>query len=132
MTLKIRILRCSRRLFIILVSLTVTLFSGKMLIYTRCILGFMSNLIKKSWKDSISYAGDIVSPVLMFNTKRRLQSYQLKKNNPCSLHLLLDDLNLNNKPFFCQLFKKEFWFLTAVLFGFVSINSGIRFGVSCF
>ena len=48
MTLKIRILRCSRRLFIILVSLTVTLFSEKMLIFTRCIRGFMSNLIKKS------------------------------------------------------------------------------------
>ena len=52
MTLKIRILRCSRRLFIILVSLTVTLFSEKMLIYARCIRGFMSNSIIKSWKDS--------------------------------------------------------------------------------
>ena len=27
--------------------------SGKMLIFTRCIHGFMSNLIKKSWTDSI-------------------------------------------------------------------------------
>ena len=53
MTLKIRILRCSRRLFIILVSLTVTLFSEKMLISTRCIHGFMSNTIKKSWTVSI-------------------------------------------------------------------------------
>ena len=52
MTLKIRVLRCSRRLFIILVSLTVTLFSEKMLISNRCWYGFMSNLIKKSWKDS--------------------------------------------------------------------------------
>ena len=52
MTLKIRFLRCSRRLFIILVSLTVTLFSEKMLIYARCIRGFMSNSIIKSWKDS--------------------------------------------------------------------------------
>ena len=48
MTLKIRILRCSRWLFIILVSLTVTLFSEKMLISTRCIHGFMSKSIKKS------------------------------------------------------------------------------------
>ena len=37
MTLKMRIFKCSRRLFIILVSLTVTLFSDKMLISTRCI-----------------------------------------------------------------------------------------------
>ena len=52
MTLRVRILRCSRRLFIILVSLTMTRFSEKMLISTRCIHGFMSNLIKKSWTDS--------------------------------------------------------------------------------
>ena len=39
-------------LFIILVDLTVTLFREKMLVFTRCICGFMSNLIKKSWKDS--------------------------------------------------------------------------------
>ena len=35
-------------LLIILVGLTVTLFSEKMLISTRCIHGFMPNLIKKS------------------------------------------------------------------------------------
>ena len=52
MTLKIRILRCSRRLFIILVSLTVTFFSEKMLISIRCLRGFMYNSIKKSWKVS--------------------------------------------------------------------------------
>ena len=52
MTLKVRILICSRRLFIILVSLTMTWFSEKMLISTRCIHGFMSKLIKKSWTDS--------------------------------------------------------------------------------
>jgi hypothetical protein len=55
MTLKIRILRCSRRLFIILVSLTVTLFSEKMLISTRCIHGFMPNSIKTSVTVSIVY-----------------------------------------------------------------------------
>ena len=49
MTLKVRILRCSRRLFIILVSLAMTWFSEKMLISTRCIHGFMPILIKKSW-----------------------------------------------------------------------------------
>ena len=31
-----------------------TRFSEKMLISTRCIHGFMSNLIKKSWTDSIA------------------------------------------------------------------------------
>ena len=55
MTLKGRILRCSRRVFIILVSLMMTWFSEKMLIFTRCIHGFMSNLIKKSWTDSTPY-----------------------------------------------------------------------------
>ena len=55
MTLKVQILRCLRRLFIILVSLTMTRFSEKMLISTRYIHSFMSNLIKKSWKDSTPY-----------------------------------------------------------------------------
>ena len=50
MTLKIRILKCSRRLLIILVSMTVTLFSEKMLISARLICNFMSNLIKKILK----------------------------------------------------------------------------------
>ena len=33
-------------------SLTMTLFSEKVLISSRCISGLMSNLIKKSWADS--------------------------------------------------------------------------------
>ena len=49
MTLKLRILRSLTRLFIILVSLTMSLFSEKMLIFNRCISGWMSNLIRKSW-----------------------------------------------------------------------------------
>ena len=40
---------------IILVGLTVTLFCEKILISTRCIYDFMSNLIKKSWKDSMMH-----------------------------------------------------------------------------
>ena len=40
-------------LFIILVGLPMTRFSEKVIISTRCIHGFMSNLIKKSWTDSI-------------------------------------------------------------------------------
>ena len=58
MNLKVQILRCSRRLFIILVSLTMTWFSEKVLISTRCIHGFMSNLIKKSWTVSKVEAKD--------------------------------------------------------------------------
>ena len=42
-------------LFLILVGLKATVFSEKMLIYTRCICSFMSNLIKKSLKDSNLY-----------------------------------------------------------------------------
>ena len=49
MTLKVRILRCSRRLFIILVSITMTWFSEKMLIFNICRNGLIPNLIKKSW-----------------------------------------------------------------------------------
>ena len=44
-------------LFILLVSLT--RFSEKMLISTRCIHGFMSNLIKKSWTDSSAESAKI-------------------------------------------------------------------------
>ena len=49
MTLKLRILRSLTRLFMILVSLTRSLFSEKMLISNICIHGLMPNLIKKSW-----------------------------------------------------------------------------------
>ena len=52
MTLKVRILQSLTRLFIILVSLMMSLFSEKMLIFNRCISGSMSNLIEKSWKVS--------------------------------------------------------------------------------
>ena len=34
------------------VSLPMTLFSEKVIIFDRCISGLMSNLIKKSWTDS--------------------------------------------------------------------------------
>ena len=51
-------LKCAQflsALFIILVSLTMTLFSEKVLISNRCINGLLPNLIKKSWTDSITY-----------------------------------------------------------------------------
>ena len=41
------------RSLIILICLTMTWFSKKMLISTRCIRGLMPNLIKQSWTDSI-------------------------------------------------------------------------------
>ena len=47
-----------KALFIILVGLTVTLFSEKRLISTRCIHGFISNLIKKPWTVSIKDWGE--------------------------------------------------------------------------
>ena len=56
MTLKLRFLISFTRLFIILVSLTRSLFSEKMLISNRCISGMMSNLIKKSLTDSTVYS----------------------------------------------------------------------------
>ena len=47
MSLKIRILRCSRRLFIILISLTVLLFCKKKVFSNCCKGGLMPNLNKK-------------------------------------------------------------------------------------
>ena len=47
MTLKVQILQTLRRLFIILVGLTMTLFSVKMLIFNLCRRGLMPNMIKK-------------------------------------------------------------------------------------
>ena len=48
-TLKLRTLRSLTRLFIILVSLTMSSFSETMLISNRCIGGLKPNLIKKYW-----------------------------------------------------------------------------------
>ena len=49
------ILRSLTRLLIILVSLTRSLFSEKMLISNRCISALMPKLIKKSWTVSTKY-----------------------------------------------------------------------------
>ena len=49
MTLNVQILQTLRRLFIILVGLTMTWFSEKLLIFNICRCGLMPNLIKKSW-----------------------------------------------------------------------------------
>ena len=55
MTLKVQILQHLRRLFIILVGLTMTWFSAKMLIFNIWRPGLMPNMIKKSWTVSIFY-----------------------------------------------------------------------------
>ena len=56
----VRILQSLTRLFIILVSLMMSLFSEKMLIINRCISGSMSNLIEKSWKVSNAEVSDVI------------------------------------------------------------------------
>ena len=56
MSLKVRILQSLTRLIIFLVSLRISLFSEKTLIFNRCISGLMSNLFKKSWTVSITGA----------------------------------------------------------------------------
>ena len=48
-------------LFIILVTLTMTLFSEKVVISNRCIRGLMPNLIKKSWTVSSPYTQIVVN-----------------------------------------------------------------------
>ena len=53
-------------LFIILVGLTMTLFSEKVLISNGCISGFMSNMIKKSWMDSIVHTMQFTKRVSPF------------------------------------------------------------------
>ena len=49
MTLKVHFLQTLRRLFIILLGLTMTWFSEKMLISNKCRRDLMLNLMKKSW-----------------------------------------------------------------------------------
>ena len=60
MTVKVQILETLRRLFIILVGLTMTLFYDKMLISHICIGGLMPNLTKKSW--TVSKQWCVMSP----------------------------------------------------------------------
>ena len=52
---KAQILQTLRRFFIMLEGLTMTWFSEKMLIISRCNCGFMSNLFKKSSMVSSTY-----------------------------------------------------------------------------
>ena len=68
-------MRCSRRLFIILVSLTMTWFSEKIVISTRCIHNFMSNLIKKSWTDSKLAVASLLAWLVCGPNKKFLPNY---------------------------------------------------------
>ena len=93
MTLKVRILRCSRRLFIILVSLTMTWFSEKMLISTRCIHGFMSNLIKKSWTDSSTQTVyGILTQLFFMDVSWEPVQHVLRKLRLCSLKAFCSEI----------------------------------------
>ena len=62
-------------LFIILVSLMMTLFSEKVLISNRYISGLMSNLIKKSWTDSIHQLQIAISSWEMLRFLQPIQSF---------------------------------------------------------
>ena len=85
MTLKIEILKWSKRLFIILVSPTVTLFSEKMLILTRCIHGFMPNLIKKS----VMVIYYVVLEILLISTCFQVLHQGFWKVSRCSITMKL-------------------------------------------
>ena len=81
MTLKIRILRCSRRLFVTLASLTVTLFIEKLLISNS---GFMPNSIKNLWRSlliALVYIGFLPPRLsLMFEGQTLWEGHKIWKN----------------------------------------------------
>ena len=93
-------------LFIILVGLTMTRFCEKMLITTRCIHGFMSNLIKKSWTDSNLNGrdGQKAGRLFISGCIDRDGGWQIEHNSRILLILL-------------SLFSKEEW--RCVLFQFI-------------
>ena len=68
-------------LFIILVSLRMTLFSEKMLISNRWIRGLMSNLIKKSWKVSSLQSPSITKFLIVYTWIVFLNAFYLMKWN---------------------------------------------------
>ena len=80
MTLKIRILRCSRRLFVILASLMVTSFSEKLLIFNRAYVVSCPTLSKNLWRSllwltsALVYIG-FLSPRLSLMFNLHYQSY---------------------------------------------------------
>ena len=77
------ILKSSRRLFI-LVGLTMTWLSEKMLTFNICRRGLMPNLIKKSWTVSNQYASLLFySDVRMSKDFSNMNEYRLVTLPPC-------------------------------------------------
>ena len=73
-------------LFIILLSLTITLSSEKVLNSNRCISGLMPNLITKSWTDStLNVLGIQMFSILEFLYFVKLDNQKIKSHQPRSL-----------------------------------------------
>ena len=111
MTLKIRILRCSRRLFVTLASLTVTLFIEKLLISNS---GFMPNSIKNLWRSlliALVYIGFLPPRLsLMFEGQTLWEGHKIWKNLQPVLKRRLFFLSSNKTSGrfflnFCSLFR---------------------------
>ena len=97
------------RLFVILVSLMMSLFSEKMLIFNRCISGLMSNLIEKSWTVSIATACCLKISSLVFN------STQILLISVTSVVEFSGRTNANRELIFL-LKKQDFFYLTSTDF----------------
>ena len=122
MTLKLRIQRSLTRLFIILVSMTRSLFSENMLIYNRCISGLMSNLIKKSWTVSNGHSLKHTNPswqLRLFSLKYVQQTIKesTREKRENSIRLCLIQLKLDEEKTFSLVkvmsvnFEMSFWCL---------------------
>ena len=98
-------------LFIILVSLTMTWFSEKMLISTRCIHGVMSNLIKKFWTVSNLYF-----PKVYFSQSQMWTTYGTLQH--LSISTMLSLQSRLNIVFYLHLrVTKWHWFLVVSTVG---------------
>ena len=106
MTLKLRILRSLTRLFIILVSLTRSLSSEKMLNSNRCISGLMPNLIKKSW------TATIVS-VYLFLVKFLFELYKVSLACMMIFNEFFRTRYKNEQILFFCFFQSSFFFSTS-------------------
>ena len=111
-------------LFIILVSLTMTLFSEKVHISNRCISGLMLNLIKKSWTDSI--ANHLLQIIVIFISRQ----YWTKLNivEPCRPSSLMrrqiQDFSSQWSVFFCKYYLYSLEYTLNVLFKFLYFPKG--------
>ena len=115
-------------LFIILVGLTMTGFSEKMLVATRCIHDFMSNLIKKS-KSRLSYRLVLLLPfifpgwiiwVINFSKSWCVIPKDNKLDDFGATHLCRGKLESNHRcscpSFIPNVFEsKAFWILVSLI-----------------